>query len=136
MPSIAQTLLDKYNGVVDTVQSSITDAADKGIAALHKATKPAKEVRAPLSEEQVRAKEMIRNALRKGVWVIHYTKVDGTASTMEATLDSSLMPTQTIFAGAEKKAPLAEHLLAVYATDRQGWRSFVVSNVTKMEPKL
>lgn len=135
MPSLAQTLLDKYNGVVDNVQAAIGSVADQGIKALQ--PKATNVPRAPLTEEQVRAKDMIRNALRKGVWVVHFNKVDGTPAIMECTLDHDLLPPQTLIAGTEKpRAPMAEHLLSVYATDRQGWRSFLVTNVTKIEPKL
>lgn len=130
MHTIAQILLDKYNSVTEVVQSAISNAADKGINAIQQGTAPK-----ALTEEQARAKEMMRKAFHKGVWVVHFTKVDGTQTTMEATLDEQLMPATTIFAGAEKKKPVPEHLLAVYSPDRQGWRSFVVSNVSKIEPK-
>ena len=131
MPSIAQTILDKYNGVVNTAQSTITEAPGKVIA------RGSKLMHLPLTEEQLRAKDTIRNALRKGIWVIHFNKVDGTPAVMEATLDHDLLPSQSPTAGTEKpRAPLPEHLLAVYAVDRQGWRSFATTNITKMEPKL
>lgn len=132
MPSIAQTILDKYNGVVDVVQSAVSGAADKGIAALHAATAPP-----VMTESQLKNKEMLRNTLRKGSWMVDYTKVDGTAASMECTLDSSLMPPQvTLMETPKVKKPEAAHLLAVYAVDRQGWRSFVVNNVTKIYKKL
>lgn len=133
MPSIAQTILDKYNGVVNVVQSTITDAADKGIKALHAATAPAQE----MTESQLKNKEMLRNTLRKGSWMVDYTKVDGTAASMECTLDPTLMPAQTSLMEEPKvKKPEQPHLLAVYAVDRAGWRSFVVNNVTKIYKKL
>ena len=132
MPSIAQTLLDKYNGVVDVVQSAVSNAADKGIAVLHAATEPH-----VMSESQLKNKEMLRNTLRNGSWMIDYTKVDGTSATMECTLDPALMPSQVSLMETPKvKKPEQSHLLAVYATDRQGWRSFVTNNVTKIYKKL
>ncbi len=134
MSSIARTLLDKYNGVVDDVQTAISQAADVGIAKLHKATEPKPKI--IMTESQLKNKEMLKNTLRKGAWMIDYTKVDGTQATMECTLDPSLMPAQTIFAGAEPKKEQPEHLIAVYAVDRQGWRSFVANNVTKIYKKL
>lgn len=136
MPSIAQTILDKYNGVVDNVQAAISGVADQGIKALQPKAKTVP--RAPLTEEQVRAKDMIRNALHKGVWIVHFNKVDGTPAIMECTLDQSRIPHDpaNINPTLPSLKPVQEHLLAVYALDRQGWRSFTVANVTKMEPKL
>lgn len=132
MPSIAQVILDKYNGVVNAVQLSVSDAADKGIAALDAATTPQ-----VMSESQLRNKVMLRNTLSKGSWMVDYTKVDGTAATMECTLDPELMPPQVSLMETPKvKKPEQPHLLAVYATDRQGWRSFVINNVTKIYKKL
>ena len=132
MPSIAQVMLDKFNGVVDATQSVIDQVADAGIAKLHKATAP----KIVMTESQLKNKEMLKNTLRKGAWMIDYTKVDGTQATMECTLDPTLMPAQTLFAGAEPKREQPEHLIAVYAVDRQGWRSFVANNVTKIYKKL
>ena len=136
MPSIAQTLLDKYNGVVDVVQSTVSQVADVGIAKLHKATAPKQKI--VMTESQVRAKEMLRNTLKRGSWMIDFTKVDGTPATMECTLDSTLIPPSPVTAPLknEPRTETAEHLLAVYALDRNGWRSFATPNVTKIYKKL
>ena len=132
MPSIAQTVLDKYNGVIDVVQSAVSSVADKGITALHAMT-----ISTAMSESQLENKEMLRNTLRKGSWMVDYTKVDGTSATMECTLDPALMPPLVSLMETPKvKKPEQTHLLAVYAIDRQGWRSFVTNNVTKIYKKL
>jgi WYL_2, Sm-like SH3 beta-barrel fold len=136
MPSIAQTLLNKYNGVVDVVQAAVTQAADQGIAAVHKATQPKPKI--IMTESQLRNKEMLRTTLKNGAWMIDFTKLDGTPTTMECTLDSSLIPPSPVSAPLQNapRQETAEHLLAVYAIDRGGWRSFATNNVTKIYKKL
>lgn len=71
-------------------------------------------------------KEEYRTKLQHGVWVVEFTKTDGTPATMECTLDERFMPPQPI---SENTRPEKDHLIHVYSTDRQGWRSFVVANV-------
>lgn len=74
----------------------------------------------------------LESKLSRGTWIIEFVKIDGTNSIMEATLDAKLLPSSdpTVFAGAGR-AP-QPHLFYVYAVDRQGWRSFVINNITKM----
>jgi murein endopeptidase len=58
---------------------------------------------------------------------------------MECTLDPKLLPVldpAMLNVKPRNEEPEAEHLLHVYATDRQGWRSFVVPNVTKIYKKV
>ena len=64
--------------------------------------------------------------LQSGVWVVEFTKVDGTSTTMEVTLDTKLTPPLK-----ENTQPRAEqdHLIHAYSVDRIGWRSFTVANV-------
>lgn len=136
MPSIAQVMLDKFNGVVDATQSFIDAAADVGIAKLHKATAPKPKI--VMTESQLKNKEMLKNTLRKGAWMIDFTKVDGTPAVMECTLDPELIPPSPVSAPLqnEPRKDQAEHLIAVYALDRNGWRSFAANNVTKIYKKL
>lgn len=70
--------------------------------------------------------------LRVGKWFVEFTKVDGTPTTMECTLDDNIIPEQDRATNTAQKRSLAEHLIHVYAIDRKGWRSFVFLNVTKM----
>jgi hypothetical protein len=74
----------------------------------------------------------LESKLSVGTWIIEFVKIDGTNSIMEATLDAKLLPSSdpTVFAGAGR-AP-QPHLFYAYAVDRQGWRSFVINNITKM----
>lgn len=82
-------------------------------------------------------KEVLASRLRHGVWVVSFTKVDGTPSVMECTLDSRHIP-QVNEAQNDKSRPGNPTVLRVYAIDRGGWRSFKVANVTSiyMKPEI
>lgn len=87
--------------------------------------------RVPMTAEQLAEREKVRSRLQVGVWIIEFKKVDGSPSIMEATLDARLLPPADL-----TESPVArleqDHLLRVYAVDRQGWRSFTVNNLTRM----
>jgi hypothetical protein len=87
--------------------------------------------RVVMTEEQKLEKEAIRAKLQVGVWIIEFTKMDGTPAVMEATLDPRLLPPPEGRASTGSPAEVA-HLLRVYAIDRQGWRSFSVPNLTRI----
>lgn len=71
--------------------------------------------------------------LKSGVWLVQFTKVDGTPSVMEVTLDPSIIPvTEQLTEG--KGRPEQPHLISAYSPDRGGWRSFTVANVTDFQP--
>jgi hypothetical protein len=78
----------------------------------------------------------MKTNLHRGIWVVEFTKVDGTPAVMECTLDANLLPP------AEPQKPVSvprvfpEHILRVYAVDRQGWRSFRVDSVQSFKQKL
>lgn len=136
MPSIASMVLDHYNGV-----RPIT--ADDSIP-FPPAPSPRKPKRQPMTpivmtEQMLDVKEAIRSTLKDGVWVVNFTKVDGTLAVMECTLDPELLPNDPTkinpVAPTTGAASAAEHLLHVYAVDRQGWRSFVVPNVISIARK-
>jgi hypothetical protein len=136
MPSIASMVLDHYNGV-----KPIT--ADDTIP-FPPAPSPRKPKRQPvppvvMTEGMLKNKEMLRNTLRVGIWTIEFTKVDGTPAIMECTLDKKFLPPidpTKINVKPRNEESEPEHLLHVYATDRNGWRSFVVPNVTKIYKKV
>lgn len=79
-------------------------------------------------------KEEYKERLKSGVWVVEFTKVDGTPTVMDCTLDPRLLPPQL----NESTTPRVEqdHLLSVYSLDRQGWRSFTVANVKNFYQKF
>ena len=128
MSSIASIVIDKYvreaNG--EAVQT-VPQVTDKG--ARPKPLKTALVTHA-LTEDQKQNKEAMKNALRHGIWVVEFTKMDGTDAVMECTLDQKYLPSgpSTVAATTRNQT---EHLLHVYATDRLGWRSFSVANVKK-----
>jgi hypothetical protein len=134
MPSIASMVLDHYNGV-----KPIT--ADDSIP-FPPAPSPRKPKRQPsppiaMTEGMLKNKEMLRNTLHVGIWTIEFTKVDGTPAVMECTLDPKhLPPIDPTKISVSPRSEVAEHLLHVYSTDRNGWRSFVVPNVTKIYKKV
>lgn len=77
-------------------------------------------------------KEDCRNRLQHGVWLVEFIKTDGTPAIMECTLDPKFMPPPK--PDAQERTEQA-HLLHVYSLDRNGWRSFVVANVTNFYKK-
>ena len=74
----------------------------------------------------------LHSRLQHGIWMVEFTKVDGTPSIMECTLDKRFVPAGDSTAAARPHNPT---LLHVYALDRQGWRSFKVLNVQRFYPK-
>lgn len=133
MPSIAQMLIDKYNGVNTIPPVTPTPVVDVP-AKLKKAPRPV----VVMTEGQLKNKEMLRTVLKVGIWTIEFNKMDGTPAAMECTLDPKFLPPidpAKINVRPRNEEPEAPHLLHVYATDRQGWRSFSVPNVTKIYRK-
>jgi hypothetical protein len=116
MTSIAQAVPDKMDGV-------------------QSAPKTKREPRpVPVMTEEVRSyRASLKNALKVGVWIVEFTKVDGTSSVMECTLDPRIIPSDPtiIHEAPNKERQESEHLVHVYATDRQGWRSFYAANVQR-----
>ena len=139
-PSIATMVLDHYNGVKPIVKP-ITDEDRIPFGPAPSARKPKRQP-APavvMTEGMLKNKEMLRNTLRRGAWMVDFTKVDGTPCTMECTLDRDLLPPmdpEKINVQPRNETPEPEHLLHVYALDRQGWRSFVAPNVTQIYKKV
>jgi len=80
-------------------------------------------------ERAAAVKEVMQSKLRVGVWVVEFTKVDGTAAVMECTLDPRHMPPGDAQPAGNR--PDRPNLLHVYAVDRDGWRSFRVLNVSR-----
>lgn len=136
MPSVASILIDLNNGVP---KSQIQGDIPFPPAPSTRRSTPKREPHPPLTEAQLKNKEALRNALSVGVWTIDFIKVDGTPTTMECTLDQRHIPYDpnkiNPVAPTTGAAAAAEHLLHVYALDRQGWRSFVVTNVRKIYKK-
>lgn len=90
-----------------------------------------------LTEAEIK-KEQYRTHLKRGIWMVEFTKVDGTPSVMECTLDPRYFPPQEAKDTSKdtgSKAAENPTVLRVYALDRASWRSFKVLNVTKFYQK-
>lgn len=121
MSSIASTLLNHYN----TGEPIPTPSKPK-----RKSTAPA------MTEELLNQKTSMLNALKIGLWVVEFRKVDGSMTTMECTLDPKFLPNDSkAINPVRSNVDAAEHLIHAYSIDRVGWRSFVVPNVQKFYKK-
>lgn len=81
--------------------------------------------------EAAAKKEEYRSKLKSGIWMVEFTKVDGTQSVMECTLDPRFLPPGDP-QDTGTKAVDNPTVLRVFAMDRGAWRSFKVLNVTKV----
>jgi hypothetical protein len=75
----------------------------------------------------------LQDQLRSGVTTITFTKVDGTERVMKATLDPALLPEQTDIEEYISERRQNEEVLAVWDVEKEGWRSFRLENVTRVE---
>ena len=125
MPSIAQVVIDHYNGVEPQPTQVVAPA------------KPAKRAAPVLTEQDHERKRTVLNALSRGTWTVEFIKADGTHSCMECTRDSRLIPSDPtqINVADPSKTHTAEHLVHVYSLDRQGWRSFDIQRLKKIYEK-
>ena len=77
----------------------------------------------------------LKDLLLTGVYQITFTKVNGETRTMPCTLQPDLLP-KPIVEGIIRDIPTEERNpdnMAVWVTDANGWRSFKIMNVTKVE---
>lgn len=119
MTSIAQVVIDKY-----------TSPQEAPVPSVVKVVKPITAARTAPSDAVLKTKEELQSALRVGIWTVEYKKVDGTNGIMECTLDPRHLPQPKDPSHVQVLRVRPADVLQVYATDRQGWRSFVVQNVT------
>lgn len=121
--SITQIILDKMNGI------------DQEIA--KEKAKP-KKAEAPLFEQHeldafADKKALMMECLRTGVARIEYTKVNGEADVITATLDPALIPpSQGEETPAAQRTP-KPYLLAFYSPDRGAWRSVRIDKMKSIE---
>ena len=66
--------------------------------------------------------------------IVNFTKVDGTARWLHATLTSDLIPVEHQPKG-DKKLNLSEDAVRVYDLENSGWRSFRVDSVISIETR-
>jgi hypothetical protein len=67
-------------------------------------------------------KENYITSLQSGVRTITFTKKDGTERIMKATLQEGVIPVTT-------KSPTERPNLVVFDTEKQGWRSIVITSI-------
>lgn len=125
MSSITQMVMDKYVSGIPVVPAATSSKNLKS------------QSRPRLTNEELEAKENIRECLKEGIWKVEFIKVsDGSTAVMECTLDPKYLPSgQGTINSAQPKtgaSAATEDLVHVYATDRLGWRAFVVTNVVNM----
>jgi len=79
-------------------------------------------------------KYMIKEMLQNGVITVVFEKADGTIREMNCTLNKDEMPAQLLTEeqNAAKVRTENNDLLSVWDVDANGWRSFHVSKVRKV----
>lgn len=85
-----------------------------------------------LTNDSVVFRKWLKGVLTVQPVTVTFTKKDGTERVMNCTLRSDMLPVQEI---VEDKAPRKQNdsTLAVYDIDAQGWRSFTVASVKRVE---
>ena len=73
----------------------------------------------------------IRDLLAHGVSEVTFTKLNGELRTMPCTLDSTLLPPQSLKEHHETRLYKPE-TLSVWCVDKAEWRSFRVANVQRI----
>jgi hypothetical protein len=77
-------------------------------------------------------KEDIKGKLRNGVTTVVFTKKDGSERTMKCTLNESFIPQeQRPKEGSTHK--VNDSVLAVFDIEKQGWRSFTITDVKSVQ---
>lgn len=74
----------------------------------------------------------IRGVLITSVPTITFTKKDGTERIMKCTLRPDLLPVQEIVEGKEPRKQ-NDSIMSVFDIDANGWRSFTIRNVRRVE---
>ena len=88
-----------------------------------------------MNDDDKLLKYKLQTLLRDNVMEIKFTKKDGTLRTMHCTLKDDMIPIPGWKPGSEghereNKRVIPEHTLAVWDIDNDGWRSFIVHNVS------
>lgn len=79
-------------------------------------------------------RDKLKSQLKESTLIVTFTKKDGTERVMRCTLQPHLLPLVEQTEKSTRKSP--ENTIAVYDLDNQGWRSFIVNNVTKVEEEV
>lgn len=76
-------------------------------------------------------KEDIKNLAIKGIIKVRFQKTDGTIRNMRCTLNPKYLPVQTDL--EEHTTKENSTILAVWDLDKEGWRSFRINSVLKVD---
>jgi len=78
-------------------------------------------------------REWIVSLLANSTITITFTKKDGTLRTMKCTRNTAFIPTEQLPKEGSTESTTA---VPVFDLDAQGWRSFIPSNITRIEYDL
>lgn len=73
----------------------------------------------------------LKDMLKVDVATVTFTKKDGSERVMKCTLKPDQLPPTPVTEG-KKERKANEDVLAVYDVEAQGWRSFTIKSVTKV----
>lgn len=84
--------------------------------------------------ESIFTRDWVKDRLTEGICAIEFEKLDGTTRKARATLSETQIPSEAFrFNDSRKKKP--EETIAYYDLDADGWRSFRVANLRKVDPQ-
>jgi len=81
-------------------------------------------------------RDNIINKLRSGVLSIEFRKADGSSRTMNATLNPQLVPPKQFANESIERLSQSQDLVVVWDLDINGWRSFKISTLTRVNNQL
>jgi hypothetical protein len=88
-----------------------------------------------VGETVAERRDFLRDLLASGVYQITFTKINGETRTMPCTLQPDLLP-KPIKESVDRDVPADDRIpenMSVWVTDANGWRSFKIMNVTRVE---
>jgi len=89
--------------------------------------------------ETAEGRKWLQDMLRMGSVTVTFTKKDGETRVMTCTLEESAIPEQhrpkTLVEGQEQRKR-SDANLSVWDINAEGWRSFILANVTRVEFSL
>ena len=86
-------------------------------------------------EQWTTFREWLNDMLQISTCVVTFTKKDGDTRVMNCTLQPEQLPKVEIKEGALKREPNLNNM-SVYDVNAEGWRSFIIRNVTNVEIKV
>jgi hypothetical protein len=87
-------------------------------------------------EDWTTFRTVLKNELQSKTAEVTFTKLNGDVRVMTCTLNPELLPTKVVTEGEEEKPARTiknpNNSLPVYDINAEGWRSFVIKNVTQV----